>query len=84
MATCCLTNAEERVSNYCITDNNDRFFLERKPSDKYLVVSYLGYSTVKLNVDRIGTDMRIGLKPSEKSLNEVVVTPPPILKHNDT
>lgn len=84
MATCRLVDAAGHIGNYSITDRNGHFSLERKPSDKFLVVSFLGYSTVKIEAAKAGTDMRIELNGDGNSLEEVIVTPPPIVKHKDT
>lgn len=84
MATCRFVDAAGHIGSYCITDRNGHFSLERTPTDKFLIVSFLGYSTVKIDAAKTGTNMRIELNADGNSLEEVVVTPPPIVKHKDT
>lgn len=53
------------------TDINGRFILET-PSNAKLQISYIGYNS-KLNELESGSDIRIKLEPSLKTLDEVVV-----------
>lgn len=67
-----------RGTNFSTTSNTDGYFtFLAVPADTcVLLVNYIGYQpdVYALNEERIKSDVLIGLLPSSKSLNEVVIT----------
>ena len=63
----------ENTTRGTSSDLNGYFELEQTAGDKQLVVSYIGYSTYKINVTANNEPLRIVLK-SDVELDEVVIT----------
>lgn len=56
-----------------VTDMDGRYTLHVEPSDKILVVSYVGMKTIEVRVPKSGV-LNVELRPESLSLDEVVVT----------
>lgn len=66
-------NVRNTATN-AITDDNGSFTINA-PAKSTLVISYSGYQSVERSIENAApTDLRIELKPAERSLTEVVVT----------
>lgn len=64
--------AEEGTSNGTTTDFDGKFTLKLKGNSRTLIVSFMGYQTIKVPIGN-KTDIMISLKPSSEELQEVVV-----------
>ena len=56
-----------------VTDMDGRYTLHVEPSDKILVVSYVGMKTIEVRVPKSGV-LNVELRPESLSMDEVVVT----------
>jgi TonB-linked SusC/RagA family outer membrane protein len=63
---------EEGTSNGTTTDFDGKFTLKLTGRSKTLIVSFMGYETIKVLIEN-KTDLKISLKPSSEELKEVVV-----------
>ncbi|SIN71037.1 TonB-dependent receptor [Algoriphagus halophilus] len=66
---------EEDVSSGVVTDLNGKFRLKSRELPSKLVVSYVGYEQSIRTISKIeeGKDVRFFLKPSELSLDEIII-----------
>lgn len=66
---------EEDVSSGVVTDLNGKFRLKSRELPSRLVVSYVGYEQSIRTISKIeeGKDVRFFLKPSELSLDEIII-----------
>ncbi|MFE8425271.1 SusC/RagA family TonB-linked outer membrane protein [Tenacibaculum sp. ZH5_bin.1] len=56
------------------TDFDGNFSFKAPKETKYIIISYIGFETEKINVENRSTDMIITLKEKEELLGEVIVT----------
>ena len=57
-----------------ITNDNGRFYFESEETYKTLVVSFIGYETIEIQLaSKVNYDLNIVLKESAEQLNEVVI-----------
>ncbi len=59
-----------------IADLNGKFEISLSSNVTYIVFSYLGYESKKLNIQATMPFLKIALKPQEDILSEVVIKPP--------
>jgi TonB-linked SusC/RagA family outer membrane protein len=64
--------AEEGSSNGTTTDFNGKFTLKLTANAKTLIISFMGYETIKVSIGN-KTELKISLKPSSDELQEVVI-----------
>jgi TonB-linked SusC/RagA family outer membrane protein len=56
------------------TDFDGKFSLKVKPDVKYILVSYLGYETEKIDISKVTKSISVVLKESAEQLEEVILT----------
>jgi hypothetical protein len=82
---CKLLDDKNAILSYTFSDNNGHFSLEGK-EPAFIMFELLSYKQQKIDV-RTLTDkehVKVSLKESPYELPEIVVTVPPIERHNDT